>query len=110
LETRKNFYEPVYGLEPSLGAVMVTLIDETVFGFYSLSSTDSFLYAAIYGKVNPTEQPKIIWKFDWEGNPVTTYNCNYSIDGFVVDEQTDQIYAFVYNTDGELALARGKMH
>jgi hypothetical protein len=109
LETRKNFYQPVYGLEPGLDAVMVTLIDETIYGIYSLSSTDSFLYAEVYGKVNPTEHSKLIWKFDWNGNPITAYNCNYAIEDFVADEQTQQIYAFVYNTDGELALAKGKM-
>jgi hypothetical protein len=109
LETRKNFYEPVYGLEPGLGAVMVTFIDETIFGFYSLSSTDSFLYAVVYGKVKPTEHSKLIWKFDWNGNPIITYNSNYGIEQFVADEQSQQIYAFVYNTDGEIALAKGKM-
>jgi hypothetical protein len=105
LTTRKNFYKPVYDIQG--GTIM--FIDETIFGFYSLSSTEDFLYVAVYGKVNPTEQPKTIWKFDWDGNPVTTYNCNYSIEGFVVDEQAEQIYAFVYNTDGELTLAKGKL-
>jgi hypothetical protein len=76
LETRKNFYQPVYGSEPGLGGAMVTFIDETIFGVYSFSSTDSFLYATVYGKVNPTEHPKTIWKFDWNCNPIIAYNCN----------------------------------
>jgi hypothetical protein len=105
LKIRKNFYKPIYDTRQEY---LVTHNDETFFVFYSLSSTDSFLYAAVYCEVHPMEQPKILWKFDWNANPVTAYNSVHNIRGFVADEQSQQIFALVYNTDGELALARGK--
>lgn len=105
LETRKHFYKPIYTFRGG----GVSDVPETIWGFYTLYASDQFIYATIYAKSNPTEPPNVIWQFDWNGNPVTSYSSKYCIERFTVDEETHEIYALVYNTDGEYALAKGKI-
>jgi hypothetical protein len=102
---RKNFYKFVYDEKEWL----FVPDEKTIFGFYILSVTNNFIYATAFGIANPTETPKNIWKFDWKGNPVENYICDYNIENFVIDEPSGTIYAAVYNKDGELALAKGKI-
>jgi hypothetical protein len=99
------FYKPVYDMKQSLFAINT----ETVFGFCYLSATNDFLYATAHGKANPTEMPKTIWQFDWKANPVASYECNYSIENFTIDETARRVYAAVYDEEGELVLASGSL-
>jgi hypothetical protein len=105
LNAVKYFYKPVYDMKRSI----IYLNDETLFGFTALCATNDYIYAADHAKVNPTELPREIHQFDWNGNPINTYNCNYNINTFAVDEIAHQIYVAVYK-EGELAIARGNFN
>lgn len=78
--------------------------NETIYGFCHLSATNNFFYATAHAKVSPSSMPNAIWKFDWDGNPIACYTCDYCIENFTVDEKDELIYATIYNKDGEQVL------
>ncbi|MDR0836107.1 MAG: TolB-like 6-bladed beta-propeller domain-containing protein, partial [Tannerella sp.] len=103
LSHRKHFYKLVCNTE----RMGYSINEETLFGFRNLAPTNNFIYATAFGIKIPTETPKNIWKFDWDGNPIENYICDYNIEDFAIDEPSEMIYAVVYNKDGEFAIAKG---
>lgn len=97
----KYFYKPIFDKK----GIVYNPTPETIYGFCCLSATDKFLYATVHGTVNPTSMPTAVWKFDWDGNPVASFECGCPIENFTVDEESGLIYATVYNKEGELYLA-----
>lgn len=95
------FIEPVFDLK----GTSVIPNEHTIGGFAFMSTTDKYIYATIFGTVNPVKMPHVIWKFDWNGNPVASYETNSEIECFAVDEATETVYASVYK-DGEQVLAK----
>lgn len=101
LENTDYFYEPIFDLKN--GSVLPN--EQTIGGFAYLSVTDNYIYATIFGTVNPVKRPHIIWKFDWKGNPIASYETEHEIVCFTIDEASEQVYASVYK-DGEQVLAK----
>ena len=90
----RYFYKPILQKKGSV----YNPTEETIYGFCHLHATDNYLYATVHGKKNPTSMPTAIWKFDWEGNPITEYQCdNTPIESFTVDEETGLTGACEYN-------------
>ena len=90
-------YEPIFDKREHV----FTPTQETIYGFCHLSANNNFFYATAHGKISPTTMPNTIWKFDWEGNPVASYTCEYCIENFTVDDNNDLIYATIYDENGE---------
>lgn len=97
----RYFYKPILQKKGSV----YNPTEETIYGFCHLHATDNYLYATVHGKKNPTSMPTAIWKFGWEGNPITEYQCdNTPIESFTVDEEKNKIYVIAYNPEGEQIL------
>lgn len=95
----KNFFKPIFDDEQRVTS-------ETIFGFCSFDVSDRYIYALIHAKTNPTTMPNTIWKFDWEGQPIAKYNCDYCIESFAVLEDEGMIYASVYTEDFRQVIAK----
>jgi len=101
-------HKPKYTLAKGAIPKWVTSSDDTTIGFQDLFVTDDHIYALIYGvNINDLEANlPSIYVLSWDGTPKVNYRFKERICTFCVDEQERNIYAIVYDDDGNLSLRR----
>lgn len=97
LDVSKYFYELLFKL--NLGNIEFN--EKTIFGFYHIYAMDDYFYATLFGITTPTMPPNKLYKFDWNGNLIATYEFQYPIECFVVDDN-DKVYMIVYTNDSQV--------
>jgi hypothetical protein len=75
--------------------------DDTKLGYRAMICTDDYIYAAFSGASYFDYEANKIFVFDWDGNAIKSFNLNYPIGSFCVDEKESTIYSVSTNT-GEL--------
>lgn len=73
---------------------------KTRYAYVEIRATDNNIYALFDGDSanDPSPNGKYIFVFDWEGEPVKSFELSVGISNFVVDEKNKKIYASSYAT------------
>lgn len=80
-------------------------------GFIAATASEKYLYVLYSGKeINNTTIKEIteafitnkIYVFDWDGNPIRTYNLDCKVRSIAVDDQDKNIYAASYEDEPHL--------
>ncbi len=102
----KCFQKPIFDIQN--GQIVFT--NQTIFGFACISVTDKYIYATIHGISNPTEFPRTIYVFDWNGNLKKKFNTGRQICTFAADQDNSKLYALAINEKGEPSLGYFSLH
>lgn len=104
LAESKYFYKPLFQINNGT----INLSENTIFGFRHIYATNDYFYATLFGISNPTSLPNKIYKFDWQGNPIASYEFSYPIGSFVVDDD-GSIYMIIHRDDNQV-IGRAKLN
>ena len=98
------------------GATMFRLFqkDNTVRNYNSSFGSGTYCYMLFNGKTNEENEKcrtcgNYIIVFDWDGNYIRTFQSDYEIFDFYVEEENNLIYAIVLGDDGEKNVAKFKL-
>jgi hypothetical protein len=84
--------------------------DETIINYNAAFGTASYCYMLFsgktYGETGKFSGGRHIVVFDWKGNYIKTYNTDYEIENFCVDENNNCIYATSLNESGDYSILR----
>ena len=89
--------------------------DNTVRNYRSSFGSNTYCYMLFSGKTNEeigdnrSGDGNYIIVFDWDGNHIRTFQSDYAIDFFYVDEDNNLIYAIVRGDDGERNVAKFRL-
>lgn len=107
LRTSRFFFEPRYDYAQGAKPRWVTTSFETVIGFQDMVLTNEAIYGLVWG-VNGAEmegnKPRLFC-FDFEGNPVISYEPDESLDCVAVDDD-GTIYGVGSDSEGEYGLCK----
>jgi hypothetical protein len=95
------FYKPQYKIVNGATPISVSWIEETIFGFQGVYSTDNNIYLLVNGgsAMDKSFFSKKIIVLDWSGNLIMQYNLDRGINSFTIDEDTKSIYAISFTED-----------
>jgi len=97
----------------SYDAPVDTRNDNNMIGYNCAFGTASYCYMLFSGKtLGENKRQKIgryIIVFDWQGNYIKTFNSDYDIFNFCVDEKNNCIYAVVREENSEYEIFKFKM-
>lgn len=92
---------PIFTSENSGEMVGASLGDHNVWGFLSITSSDSFIYGLYSGKKTKEEYQKsnLVYVYDWDGNIIKKIVLDQEVSDIVVDDSDD--YLIGYLDDGK---------
>lgn len=102
---------PAYRVVGQYPSISLTQLDETIFGFVQVFTTDDYIFAILVNDVGEKVQEALdkITVFDWDGNLDFIIKLDRPIFNFCVDSQSRTIYAItIPNEKGEQALVKYK--
>lgn len=98
---QKKFYKPVFVREKEMP---YQFNENTIFGFRELKTTNQYIYGLVHIETMPQTMPTIIWKFDYEGNPIAEYKLDCPLKNFIIDEECGKIYGIAMHENGEIKI------
>ncbi|KAF5045841.1 TolB-like 6-blade propeller-like protein [anaerobic digester metagenome] len=81
-----------------------TTSNESYMGFWNIKTTDDYIYMIFSGKKfkdhKKNNTGNYIYVYDWEGNPVKSFQINGGVYRFALDEDEQRIYLINFDKDG----------
>ena len=101
LKTIKGFYKPIFDTDKN--EIIIYIPNKTFSAFKDLYVTDKYIYT-IFDIIPESRNQKNIAVFDWEGNSIRLYQCDYNLHKICIDSNNNKVYAIGRNEDEETML------
>lgn len=101
LKTIKGFYRPIFDTDKNENIIYIP--HKTFSAFKDLYVTDKYIYT-VFNNIPESRDQKNIAVFDWEGNCIRLYQCDYNLHKICIDSKSNKVYAIGRNENDETLL------